>query len=195
LTSDRTKLATALQTFASAYQEVATQVEAQMGPSAGMLSGDYLIRAIHSDLRELSGYSTSGVVKSLADVGIKFNKSLQITFDQDVFNELSESELTAAFQFFGSETKGFGALASKFRILSDPISGMIKTQQDGYLAADRRLQDQIAALEDRINELQISMASKLEKADALLATLESQQSILDASLQSAKLVTFGKSEE
>ena len=194
LSSDRSQLATALEDFATKYNTVVGHLDAQVGPAAGLLSGDYLIRAIQQDLRSVSGYSAGGTVTNLAEVGLEFDQFGRISFDEDVFNTLSESEVTAAFTFFGSPTTGFGALSAKFKSMGDPISGLIKTQQDGYAAADRNLQSQIALMEDRINEMQLTLASKLEKADALLAMLESQQTILDASLKGANLVMFGKND-
>jgi hypothetical protein len=40
--------------------------------------------------------------------------------------------------------------------------------------------------------MQATMQLRLQQADVLLATLESQQSLLEASLESVNLATFGK---
>jgi hypothetical protein len=42
--------------------------------------------------------------------------------------------------------------------------------------------------------MRAGLASKLQIADTMLASLESQQRVLDASLQSLNLVLYGKKE-
>ena len=85
-------------------------------------------------------------------------------------------------------------MADNFTAISDPVTGLIKTQQDQYDTADDRLTDQIAELSNRIDFMQSTMFTKLQQADVLLASLEAQQSILTASLGSLDLLTFGKQE-
>jgi hypothetical protein len=47
-------------------------------------------------------------------------------------------------------------------------------------------------LSERIDQMQLSLQLKLQLADALLSTLESQQEILQASFDSVNLALFGK---
>lgn len=192
LATDRQQLANAIQTFANNYNAVLGKVNQQIGPNAGLLSGDLLVRQMRGDLTALTTYQDSGTVQSLADVGVTFDAAGKINFDASKFASLSETQVSGAFHFFGSATTGFGALASKFTQLSDPVSGLIKAQLDGYDATDKRLQDNIATLTERINAMQKGISIKLQTADALLARLQSQQNTITASIQSLNFSLYGK---
>lgn len=195
LASSRSGLATALSDLVNSYNGTLTKVEAQVGKTAGLLSGDYIIRDIQNQMRVLASYRSTGSsnVNSLMDLGIGFDTNGQMSFDSSQFNSLSNNDISAAFDFLGSSTTGFGALADNFKQISDPVTGLIKTQQDQYDVADQRLSDQMAALTDRIDYMQSSLLTKLQQADVLLSQLESQQTMLDSNIQSLNLVLYGKS--
>ena len=192
LSSSRANLANALGDLVTNYNTVVDKVNAQIGESAGLLSGDWIIREVQGDLRALTTYAGSGAVKSLADLGIELDSTGKMSFNSTKFYSLSNSDLDAAFTYLGSSTTGLGSFASSFTQISDPIGGLIKTQQDNYDAADQRLSDQITALSERISRMQTSLSTQLQQADSLLAQLESQQVMLDASIQSLNLALFGK---
>jgi hypothetical protein len=46
----------------------------------------------------------------------------------------------------------------------------------------------------RVSDMQKSLAARLHAADSLLASLESQQTMVDASLQSLNYTLYGKEE-
>lgn len=192
LSSDRSKLANALSALAANYNAASKQVDGQIGANAGILTGDFLIRDVQSTLRELTNFQGNGLIKSFADIGLTLSNKGELSFDQTAFNALSDSRVAAGFTFVGSSVNGFGGLASKFTQISDPISGLIKIQQDQYDQTDHRLTDQIGTLNDRIAEMQTTLSAKLQEADALLASLDSQQNILTASLLSLTTVLYGK---
>lgn len=192
LSSNRGTLATGLTAFVATFNAARTQVNAQVGATAGLLSGDYIVRQIQAELRTLSSYDSNGSsMNRLSDLGIEFDRTGVMSFDTDAFYSLSNAEVTAAFDYLGSSTTGFGALASNFTQISDPVTGLIKTQQDQYDVADDRLADQIIDLVARIEYMQTSLSTKLQQADVLLAQLDAQQSILDASIGGLEYVLYG----
>jgi len=195
LESDRSQLQNAIQDFASKYNSLVDALGSQVGSNAGILSGDFLVRQAQSSLRELTSFSGTGAIQNLSDLGIQLGNDGKITFDTTVFSALSDSGISSAFDFFGSASTGFSALAGKFTQISDPVTGLAKLQQDNYDLADKRLQNQINNLNDRITELQTSLTARLQAADALLAQLDSQQKILNASIQALNTVSFGKTRE
>ena len=195
LSSDRSQLANELANFANQYNAVAKAVNAQIGKNAGLLSGDASIRETHSKLRAITtfeGLNGSSTVKRLTDLGIELDATGKMTFNTAKFYSLSNADLANAYDYVNSGSSGLGALASKTRELTDPVSGLIKTQQNQIDAADDRVQKQLAALQDRISALQASVSARLQKADALLASLDNQQTILTSSLDSANLALYGK---
>lgn len=192
LFSSRSTLATKLADLADAYNTLRSKVSAQVGETAGLLSGDFLVREIQQNLRELAAYESSGTIRRLADLGLEFNDQGEMSFNSSKFYSLSEAEIAAAFDFLGSETSGLGGLSQEFAQISDPLTGLIKLQQDQYDAADERLSRHIEELTSRIEFMQLSLSAKLQQADTLLAQLESQQVLLEASIKGLELALYGK---
>ena len=180
--SNRTTLGSAIQSFVSAYNALADARNSEVGQNAGILSGDIIVQQVSRALRSLTGYrdAEGTSVKSLTDLGISLDKSGKMSFDQAVFYSLPSQTMTDAYHFFRSATGGFGALASSLDTLNDSSTGMIKAQLDQFDEADKRLTAQISTITERVNNMQISLQAKLEQADSLLSTLQSQQSLLTA---------------
>jgi flagellar hook-associated protein 2 len=193
--SDRGKLAAAVGELVDAYNATQELVGQQIGQTAGLLTGAMVVRDIQQNMRALAGYSADGEVKSLAEIGVTFDQFGKISFDSGAFMTLSDSLFDGALAFFGSSATGFGAMAKKFSQLTDPVTGSIRLEQDGLARTDKSIQAQIATLEERINAMQIATAHRLQLADALLAQLESQQLVLDASIKSANLTLYGKNDK
>jgi len=199
LAADPTQISSALQDFVAKYNAVSAQVNAQIGPAAGLLSGNSLIYQTQSMLRGLVNYNGSGTIKSLADLGVELDSTGKMTFNQTTtdpsrhiaFNSLSSGQITAAFSFFGSASTGFGHLSAKLTQISDPITGLIRVQQDQWDAADKRISAQVSILTNRINSMQKGLAAQLQAADVLIASLNSQQQMLNATLQGASFAAFG----
>jgi len=193
LGTDRTGIANALEDLVANYNAMADLVNAQIGENAGLLSGDSLVRQAQSSLRQLSNYTGSGAIASLAALGVEFDSTGNASFNEGTLNALPDSNLNDVFSFLGSETAGFGGVSSVFRQISDPVSGLAKLQQDQYSATDTRLSDEIAKQTDQVNLMQTGLSAKLIAADSLLAQMETQQKVVDASIQSLNLVLYGKS--
>ena len=192
LSTQRASLATALDGFARGYNAAVDALGAQIGPAAGLLSGDFTVREIQKALREIASHSGSGAIDSLSDLGLTFDKNGRISIDATVLGTLSESQVNAAFDFIGSETNGLGALSGRLSQIGDPLIGLVKLQQEAYDKADVRVRKQIADLETRLTELQRSVASRLQSVDALLGSLEAQQKLIDASYKGVSASLFGK---
>jgi len=192
LASDRATLATALDTLTQNYNALREQVVKQVGKGAGPLAGDFIIRLVQEELRGLTTYRGTGSIKALADLGFELASDGKASFNSTKFYSLSSSDFSASFTFLGSTTTGFGALHSDFSTISDPVSGLIKTQQNQYDAADLRITNQIDALTKRIDFMRTSLSRQLQQADSLLAQLASQQNLISASLRSVELLLYGK---
>lgn len=195
LSSDPSQISSAISGFVDAYNAMQTQLAQQIGETAGLLSGHGIVRDLQESARELASFTTGdGSIRNLSDMGLTFDQSGVLSLDSRVFNGLSDSQLKDAMSFFGAST-GFGSLASKFTMLTDPISGTIKIEQDGLTDLDKHLQSQISTLQERINTMQADMLSRLQTADTLIATLETQHQILTANIQAINLSTYGYSKQ
>jgi flagellar hook-associated protein 2 len=193
LASDPTQLSGALQTFVDSYNSLTTALQAQVGPSGGLLSGDTVINQLQDLQRQVTSYTgTSGSIKSLADLGIEFSSTGVASFNQTTFSQLSSTQVSDAFSYIGSATSGLAGFAQQAQGFSDPVDGLIADEQTGLSATDKDIQSQIATLTDRANLMQSNLQLQLAGADSLLASLESQQNTLSASLQGLSLVLYGQ---
>jgi flagellar capping protein FliD len=147
-------------------------------------------------LLQLTGYfagSSTSTVRSLSDLGVTFNDNTgQLTFDPSVVSGFSSTQLSDAFNFLGSSSSGFGAFASNFTQLSDPLSGEIQIQENGYDTADSELTNQIDDLNNQNSTQLATMTQQLAAADALCAQLESRQNTLSAEIESVDYVDYGQ---
>jgi flagellar hook-associated protein 2 len=194
LATDRTQLSAALQTLVTGYNAVVDQVNQQVGTSGGPLGGDMLISNISGDLQQLASYwnTSAGSIHSLSDLGVAFDTTGHLSFSQATFDGLSDSQIPDAFKFLGSSKSGLGALANNFTQLSDPLTGLIRVQENGYDTTNQELTSQIGTLNARTSQLQASMTARLQAADALVAELQSQQNVVNASISSLNFVLYGK---
>ena len=197
LATSRSALSYGLSDFVSKYNAVADQVSGQVGKAAGLLSGNSIVGQTASALRKITSYggsqtASSNSVQSLADLGITLDTHGHASYDSTKLNALNDAQLTSAFSFVGTQAKGFASLGATLQQLSDPVNGLIKVQQDSYDRTDKGLKTQISDLQDRIGVMQAATQSRLQKMDALLASLQSQQTVLTASIQSVNLSLFGK---
>ena len=192
LSSDRTKLSDGISNFVDAYNALQSKVGDQVGKSAGLLSGDFLVREVQDILRKSSSFGlAAGTVKNWSDLGVSFSSSGKISFDFKQFNALSESNLRDSFAFF-KDTTGLGALSSSTDGFSQDVTGLAQIQLAQYDRTNSRLKDQISQFEDRIDLLRQSYLQKLQQADALLGGLESQKNLITASVDSLNLSIYGK---
>jgi flagellar capping protein FliD len=125
-------------------------------------------------------------------VGVTFDTTGHMAFDQTAFSALSGTQVSDAFKFFGSSKSGFGAMASNFTQLTDPTSGLLRIEEDGIDKENKQITDRVNVLNDRVRQVQATMTAQLQKADALVAQLQSEQNLVSASIQSVNFVAFGK---
>lgn len=195
LAADQSQLASAISGFVASFNSLRSQLNAQTGAAAGLLTGNTVVTQLSGQLRQIAAHrALEGSVKSLADLGITFDSNGTMSFDEAALNALTQQELSDAFEFLGGGT-GLGSWAAGLRQFSDPVTGLIKLEQNGLDRIDGELQKQIAARLERIDVMRRGMAAKLQQADALLAALDRQQSTIKASLQGLNVVLYGKQRE
>lgn len=194
VSTDAGQLSSALQTLVTNYNSLVDQVHQQQGQSGGALVGDSLIWQIGNDMQQLATYwnpSSSSSVHSLSDLGVEFDNTGKMSFNQNTFNSLSQTQISDAFKFLGSSSSGLGALANNFTQITDPIEGLIQMQLTDYQNQDTSLTNQIATLTAQAAAAQNALTAKVQAADALVARLQSQQQGVNAEVQSLNYVMYG----
>ncbi len=194
LQSNPTQLSTDLQTFVTNYNALEQSLAAQEGANTGGLNGDPVVTQLQQTLRQITAFfTTSGTVTNLGDLGVTFADATgAATFNQTAFSALSSQQISDGFSFINSLTTGTGNFVAQLQSFTDPVSGMIATEEQGNSATDTHLQSQITTLIDRINTLQTNLQLQLAQADAQEAELQSQQSTVNASLVGLNYVLYGQ---
>jgi flagellar hook-associated protein 2 len=193
LKSDPTQLSSALQDFVAKYNQLQWDLKQQEGQGAGVLAGDTVVSQLQSTLQQIASYTNpSGSIRSLSDLGLEFDNTGTLSFNQTTFSQLSDAQVSDAFKFIGSASSGLGAFSATLKQFSDPITGVITVEQNGLTQEDQSLQQQISTITARVNTMQTNLASQLQKADAFIADLQNQQTALNSSVQGLNYVLYGK---
>ncbi len=192
LSSSRSQLSSSLTQLVNAYNNMVDFLDTQIGPSAGLLSGSSLISGMASSLRQLTSFQGSGNIRSLSELGLELDNAGKLSLNQEKLTGLNDAQLSSAFEFLGSAPHGLGSMVQQFRSFSDPVTGLVKTELDQFGITENRLKSQISTLTERIQQQQAALQSRLQFADTLLASLESQQSMLNAQLESLNLTLYGR---
>lgn len=190
----RTELSTALQSLVSAYNAVVDFLDAQIGESAGLLSGSGIIVQTSSALRRLTAFSGTGAFTGLASLGVNFDRRGRASFDPSVLNAIPDANLPAAYDFVNN-TSGLASTKSILTDLTDPVQGLIQREQESIDRVERNLNARIEALTERINNQQRELQLRLQAADTLIARLESQRTLIKSSLEGLRLTLYGRSSE
>jgi flagellar hook-associated protein 2 len=169
--------ANALSSFVAAYNAAVDELGANRGQGGGALTGDSLIYTLSQSLRDMSGFTGgAGAVQNLTDLGLTFDKTGHLNFDQTVFNTVSAAHPSDVSAFLGSPTTG-GFLkdaTDTLNGLEDPNTGVIETTMNSAQTAIDNQNQKISDEQDRIDALTTSLTAKIDAADALIASLEQQ---------------------
>lgn len=190
--SSRNTLSSALDSLSKAYNTLRDAIDAQTGENGSVLAGDRIINEIQARMRAIVGVAGNDGNGSLANVGLAMTASGQMTFNSNRITTMNSVELESAFAFLDNRPGSLGAMTSSLDQLSDAETGMMTSEIGFYDETDKRLTSQIERLSERVTSLQTTLFSQLQAADALLAQLASQKSMLEASVESLYLVLYGR---
>ncbi|MGH9646141.1 MAG: flagellar filament capping protein FliD [Bryobacteraceae bacterium] len=168
----------ALSSFATAYNAAVNELNVNRGQGGGALTGDALIYTLSQSLRDISGFTGgSGSVQNLTDIGLTFDQNGHLNFDQTVFASAAAAHPTDLSAFLGSPATGgfLKGATDTMNGLGDPITGVLETTIASAQTAIDNQNQKISNEQDRITTLTTSLTSKIDAADALIASLEQQQ--------------------
>lgn len=192
VTSNRAPVTAALSSFVNAYNNLASTLSLHRGESAGSLAGSGVVSDLSRQMFALTGVSIDSAAGNLTALGVSLDRAGVMTLDASVIERMDTESFRQALEFLSSQTNGLASMATSFEQFSDPVNGFIQAESSYLNQANERYADQIAKLNDRILAMRESMMAKLRAADTLLATLQSQRTLLDASIESLNTVTNGR---
>ncbi len=184
-------LSGALSSFTSAYNKVVTDLQAQRGQSAGPLQGQSILSEITQVIDNLATYFTSSGsgVNGLAELGLKLGENGQLTFNSQTLDAAYSSSPSAVASFLGSATGG-GWLQSATNALTgleDPTVGLVKNEETSLQSQTTSLGNQITTKQDQLTTMKTNLTNQMAAADALISTIEQQDSFLTQMMQAEQI--------
>jgi len=168
----------ALSSFVSAYNQVTTDLSNNFGTSGGALTGQSIVLSLQEALHTLAGYTGgSGSVLNLTDLGIGFNQTGQLTFDQAQFSTVAASDPSDVAAFLGSAESGTGFLGAATNVLNglgNATNGVFEASESSVQQQITTDNQEITATQAQVTQVQNQMTAQMSAADALIASLQSQ---------------------
>jgi flagellar hook-associated protein 2 len=179
----------ALSNFVTAFNSAITELQKNYGQNGGALTGDGSVLDMSQVLSQIGTYtgSTGGSITNLTQLGVEFTDQGTLTFDPTVIAGLSQSQINDALTFLGSPTTG-GFLQYATNSLSgitDPTTGVIASESQALQNQVNTDQTQINNDQAQITELQATLQAQMAQSDALIATLQQQNTFLQGLFQYA----------
>jgi flagellar hook-associated protein 2 len=175
-----------LAAFVTAYNSAVAELQKNRGSNGGALTGNTAVLSLQQSLRSIVNYTgTSGSVNSLTQLGVQFTQQGTLTLDPTAVDSLSESQVTDALSFLGApNSSGLLQFATDtINNIVDPTEGVIATEAQAFQNQNVRDQNQIASAQARIAQFQANLQAQMAKADALIATLQQQNTFLQGLFQ------------
>ncbi|MGB7760921.1 MAG: flagellar filament capping protein FliD [Bryobacteraceae bacterium] len=184
-------LSSALTTFTSAYNKVATDLDNQRGQSAGPLQGQPILSGISHVVDNLATYFDSSAtgVNGLKELGLDLGENGQLTFTSSTLDSAYSSNPAGVESFLGSATGGgwLESAANALTNLVDPTVGLVTNEETSLGNQITSISNQITTKQDQVTTLQTNLTQRMAAADALIATLEQQSSFLTQMMQAEQI--------
>jgi len=174
---DTNTLSSGLSSFVSAYNAAVDGLNQQHGQNAGMLAGSSLINSLGQALQSVSLYSSGGgSVSSIAGLGLTLDATGHLSFDP---TQLNNANAAAIQQFLGSATSGFlGAATSAMNTVTNSTTGLIQSNITSVQSEITNENTLITQQQNQISTLQANMQQQLAAADASIALLQQQVTMM-----------------
>jgi flagellar hook-associated protein 2 len=171
----------ALQSFVSAYNSVVDELSKNRGQGGGALTGDSVVLSASQALHSITGYSNGNFgISSLESIGIGFDKTGHLQFDPSQISSYSQTQIQQLATFLGSPTSGgfLQAATNTLTGLLDPSTGLLTQALNSTNDQITQTAQLIATSQDQVNTLQSTLTAQIAAADALISSLEQQNSFV-----------------
>jgi flagellar capping protein FliD len=183
-------MATALNSFVNAYNGAAQELNKNRGQNGGALSGSSIVYQLQGALRNMVDYiAPSGNVNGLASIGLSFDQTGNLQFDQTAFNQASTSDVLS---FFGSETGG-GFLQNAENIITgvtDSTTGVLPQATQSMTSELSDIATEISNDQSKVTQLQQTLTQQMAAADAAISSMEQQLSEITGLFNAEQMQTL-----
>ena len=184
ITSDTSSIADSVkglvQGFQDAIQDVTTKTayDTQTG-TFGPLANSSALQGLSSELGQLLGarIRTGGVITSLFDLGLEFNRDGSVTLNEDTLTKALADHPDDVKTLFTGKTgvTGLGTLLTdKLSNLTQPSSGIIATEKQATQEQINRLDTNITSTKARLDKRYDTLARQFARLDQYAAKMQQQ---------------------
>ncbi|MBH0042947.1 flagellar filament capping protein FliD [Pseudoalteromonas sp. SWXJZ10B] len=193
VTENNNNIQSGLNSFISSYNEL-LELSKDLGTSsdgsAGVMSGDSLLRGVMSKLRstitgsvELSGGSSL----SLAQLGVSTDRYGVLSLDTDTLNEKIDDNIDSVEEFFvgnkDEDGDGFASTFDEFLSYYTDSDGIIENRIDTRKNQLEDVDDQRESLAAKMESLSARLYSQYNAMDLLVASLNNTSTYVQAQLE------------
>ncbi|HEY7725285.1 MAG TPA: flagellar filament capping protein FliD [Anaeromyxobacteraceae bacterium] len=186
LQNDAPSTQSRLQTFVDAYNAVMALVQRQLAVTdktdrSQTLAGDASVRSLQGRLQSLVSAAVGGLgsVRSLADLGVRTGRDGSLSIDSATLSTAIAADAAAVNDVFATAGTGVSALATS---LADAFTrtgdGLLVQRQDGLGAQVRRMEDEAAALQKRIDAYRASLVRQFTAMETIVSQMKGIGSFL-----------------
>jgi flagellar hook-associated protein 2 len=154
--------------------------------TSATLGGDGLLRSLENRIRSLiqnPQYGVNGSIKRLNEVGIEFNRSGTLTFDEKKFNSTLMRDPASVQAFLAGDGFSTGFIASVKRevgTMLDSNFGPVAQRKKGLRDRIDQMDDHIANQERRLATKEQSLRRKFAHLEETMSRLKSQMGAVGA---------------
>ncbi|MET0339370.1 MAG: flagellar filament capping protein FliD [Polyangiales bacterium] len=189
------ELKTKLGTFITAYNDVMKNLNSEFASvgsgvkASDSLGNDSTMRSLQATLRgALSNVTSNGSsqVTSLGSMGVTVARDGTLSLDESKFKKVVSSDYEGMATALAGLTNGTG-LMSKISSAMDPFArtdGSIKNRIDSLSARSRRIDDQVASMQTRLDKYQTSLEAQYSALESTISRLQSQGTSLSSIISS-----------
>lgn len=188
VSSDTKTLRENIKKLVDAYNGVTKLVRDQftLDPTTnrqGALAGDSSVRAVSTRLRAALGVSAEGNIRTLSDIGIRFERDGSLSLDGTKLDGALSSNLEGVQKLFLKAENGIGKrVPDAVDSLINSVSGAITARQNGITASITSLQKKVAREEERIAAYEARLTAQFTSLEKLVSQLNQQGNFLSQKL-------------
>ena len=180
ITNDNSSVETALQSFVTAYNSVASTVSTQEGKdtsgNAEPLFGDPTLSLVQSQLAAaFAGGSASGAISNIAQLGLSLGENGQLTLDTSTLDSAlnaNYADVTGYLQNSGSFGQNFSSILNGLSSTGTTGAVYLALQQDS--TEETGLNANVTAEDARIATDKTTLTTELNAANQILQSIPSQ---------------------
>lgn len=189
---DNEKIASKVEAFVKAYNEVATLIKENTGKEK-LLQSNSTVRSIESQLygviNGLMGSNSPGF-KLLSDIGLEIDKGIvdpklmtgKISFDKDKFMEKLNEDPKAVIEMFTKDGTGAAVRLNQLTTSWVNTDGTLTTAIKGYQSNIDLVDENMARMKERLEKREAALQKQFASMEVALSELKNQQNWLAGQL-------------